>query len=148
MKYENFNIGYSGSFTTTITAEKNKQFGDLVGDHNPVHFDEERMKNSIFGKIVTNGFLTESTIGSALVKTFVSDESVVVELKKRMQYNPALKKEIKLIAPVFIGDTITAHVVVKERFPEKQRLLCSCSVVKRDKTRVVEAEFLVKILEI
>ena len=138
MIYEEIKKGYTGNFSTVITAEKNKQFGDLVGDLNPVHFDEERMKNSLFGKIVTNGFLTESTIGSALVKMFTSDTSVVI----------ALKKEIKLINPVFIGDEITATVTVVEKFIEKKRLLCECEVRKSDGTPVVVANFLVKLLEI
>lgn len=138
MKYEDFKIGYKGNFSLDITEERNKQFGDLVGDHNPVHFDEERMKKSIFGKRATNGFLTESTIGSALVKMFTSDEGIII----------ALKKEIKLVAPVFIGDTITATVTVKETYPEKQRLLCDAVVKKQDGTEVVKAEFLIKILNV
>lgn len=136
MKHDNFKIGYTGSFTKKITEEVNRKFGELVEDFNPVHFDEERMKKSIFGRRATNGFLTESTIGTALVHMFTSKESVVI----------ALKKEIKLLAPVFIGDTITATVTVAESYPEKQRLLCDCIVRKQDDTVVVEAKFLVKIL--
>ncbi len=138
MKYCDFKVGYKGTFTTEITEEKNKEFGDLVGDHNPVHFDEERMKKSIFGKRATNGFLTETTIGSALVKMFTSDESIVI----------ALKKEIKLLAPVFMGDTITATVTVAECISEKERILCDCAVEKQDGTKVIEAKFLIKILHI
>lgn len=138
MKFDDFKIGYQGSFTKTITEETNRKFGELVGDFNPVHFDEERMKKSIFGRRATNGFLTESTIGAALVHMFTSNDSIVI----------ALKKDIKLTAPVFIGDTITATVKVKERYPEKQRLLCDCIVKKKDGTVVVEAQFLVKILNI
>jgi len=138
MKYEDFKVGYQGSFTKTISEEVNRKFGELVGDFNPVHFDEERMKKSIFGRRATNGFLTESTIGSALVKMFTSDESIII----------ALKKEIKLTAPVFIGDTITATVTVKERVPEKERLLCDAVVKKQDGTVAVESEFLIKILNI
>jgi len=136
MKYEDFRIGYQGTFTKTITDEVNRKFGELVEDFNPVHFDEERMKKSIFGRRITNGFLTESTIGTALVKAFTSSECLGI----------ALKKEIKLIAPVYIGDTITATVTVKERYPEKQRLLCDCVIKKQDGTEVVKAEFLIKIL--
>ena len=138
MKYDDFQIGYKGSFSRTITEELNRKFGELIQDFNPVHFDEERMKKSIFGRRATNGFLTESTIGVALVKMFTSDESIVI----------ALKKEIKLVAPVFIGDTITTEVTVKERYPEKKRLLCDVIIKKQDNTEVVKANFLVKILEI
>lgn len=138
MKYEDFKVGYTGTFTKTITEEVNRKFGELVEDFNPVHFDEERMKRSIFGRRATNGFLTESTIGTTLVHMFTSAESIII----------ALKKEIKLLAPVFIGDTITATVVVAERYPEKQRLLCNCTIKKQDNTVVVEATFLIKILEV
>jgi len=138
MRYEDFKVGYTGSFTKTITEKANREFGELVGDFNPVHFDEIRMKKSIFGRRATNGFLTESTIGCALVKMFTSDESLVI----------ALKKDIKLMAPVFIGDTITATVTVEERFPEKDRLLCNAVIKNHDGTVVVEAKFLVKILHI
>ena len=138
MKYSDFQVGYMGTFTKTITEDANRKFAEVVEDFNPVHFDDKRMKKSIFGKRATNGFLTESTIGTALVRMFTSDESIVI----------ALKKEIKLLAPVFIGDTITATVTVKDRYPEKERLLCDCVVRKPDGTEVVKAEFLVKILSI
>ena len=96
------------------------------------------MKKSIFGRKATNGFLTESTIGCALVKMFADKTSVPI----------ALKKEIKLLAPVFIGDTITAKVIVKEKISEKQRILCDASVKKQDGTEVVKAEFLIKLLDV
>ena len=138
LSYDDFKIGYKGTFKKKITEEVNKKFGELVEDFNPVHFDENRMKKSVFGKRATNGFLTESTIGTALVHMFTSNESIII----------ALKKEIKLLAPVFIGDTITATVTVKEKYPEKERLLCDCIVKKSDGIEVVKAEFLVKILNI
>ncbi len=138
MKYEDVRVGYKGSFTRTITEEINRKFGELIDDFNPVHFDEERMKKSIFGRRATNGFLTETTIGCALVKMFTSDETVGI----------VLKKAIKLIAPVFIGDTITATVTVEQKFDDKQRMLCDCIVRKQDGTKVVQAEFLVKLLNV
>src|SRR3989338_759850 len=129
MRYDDFKVGYSGTFTKTITEEANRKFGEVVEDFNPVHFDEERMKKSIFGQRATNGFLTESTIGTALVHMFTSDQTIII----------ALKKSIKLMAPVFIGDPVKATVTVKERFSEKRRLLCDCKVRKQDRSVVVDA---------
>ena len=138
LTYDDFKEGYTGAYTRTITSAENEQFGKLVGDFNPVHFDEERMSKSIFGKRVTNRFFTESAIGSALVNMFTSHQTLVI----------ALKKDIMLTAPVFIGDTITATVIVTKRLPDKKRLICDCKVRKQDGTLVVDGEFLVKILEI
>ncbi|MEK6948578.1 MAG: MaoC/PaaZ C-terminal domain-containing protein [Nanoarchaeota archaeon] len=138
MRFEDVKVGMEGTFSRTITEDLNRKFGELIQDFNPVHFDDERMKKSIFGRKATNGFLTESTIGCALVKMFATDTSVPI----------ALKKEIKLLAPVFIGDTITAKVIVKEKFSEKQRILCDASVKKQDGIEVVKAEFLIKLLDV
>ena len=138
MKYEEIKEGYTGNFTLEITEERNKEFGDLIGDHNPVHFDSERMKKSIFGKRATNGFLTETTIGSAIVKMFADDNNMPI----------VYKKEIRLLAPVFIGDTITSTVKVKEKKPEKERLGLECEVKKQDGTVVVKANFYAQILPI
>lgn len=136
MKYDDFQIGYTGTYTTTITEEKNKKFGELTGDFNPIHFDEQRMKNTIFGRCATNGLFTETAIGTALVKMFTSEETLII----------ALKQENTLLAPVFIDDTISATVTVSERFPEKQRLLCDCKITKQDGTTVIKSKFLIKIL--
>lgn len=111
LTYADFKEGYRGSYARLITSEENEQFGKLVGDFNPVHFDEDRMSKSIFGKIVTNGFFTETTIGSALVNMFTSDQTLVI----------ALKKSMTLLAPVFIGDTITATVTVIKQIPKKKK---------------------------
>ena len=138
MRFEDVKVGMEGTFSRTITEDLNRKFGELIQDFNPVHFDDERMKKSIFGRKATNGFLTESTIGCALVKMFATDTSVPI----------ALKKEIKLLAPVFIGDTITAKVIVKEKFSEKQRILCDATVKKQDGIEVVKAEFLIKLLDV
>jgi 3-hydroxybutyryl-CoA dehydratase len=137
MKFEDVKVGYQGTFTKTITEDLNRKFGELIEDFNPVHFDEERMKKSIFGRRATNGFLTETTIGCALVKMFTSEDTVGI----------VLKKEIKLMAPVFMGDTITATITVKEKLPEKERMLCDAVVKKQDGTVVVQAEFLTKLLD-
>lgn len=138
MNYDDFKIGYSDMTTTTITEEKNKKFAEIIGDFNPVHFNESRMKSSPFGRCVTNGFLTASTIGTTLVKMFTSNETLVI----------ALKQENKFLAPVFIGDTLTTKVTVSKRIPDKQRLVCECVVENQNGVKVAESEFLVKILPI
>ena len=136
MKYEDFEIGYQKSFTRTITEELNKEFGYLIQDLNPVHFDEERMKETAYGRRVTNGLLTASTIAVALVDMFATKDSLPI----------AIRKDIELTAPVFIGDTITATVTIQEKYPEKKRILCDCIVKKQDGTIVMKEKFLIKVM--
>ena len=38
LSYDDFKIGYSGTFTKKITEEANRKFGELVEDFNPFYF--------------------------------------------------------------------------------------------------------------
>ena len=136
MRYEDFNVGYQKSFTRAITEELNREFGELIKDLNPVHFDEERMKKTVYGRRVTNGLLTASTIAVALVDMFATEDSLPI----------AIRKEIEFTAPVFIGDTITATVTIQEKYPEKKRILCDCIVEKQDGIIVMKEKFLIKVM--
>ena len=136
MRYEDFNVGYQKIFTRIITEELNREFGELIQDLNPVHFDEERMKKTVYGRRVTNGLLTASTIAVALVDMFATEDSLPI----------AIRKEIEFTAPVFIGDTITATVTIQEKYPEKKRILCDCIVEKQDGTVVMKEKFLIKVM--
>jgi 3-hydroxybutyryl-CoA dehydratase len=137
MRYEDFKVGYQKSFTRIITEELNREFGYLIYDFNPVHFDEERMKKTVYGGRITNGLLTASTIAVALVDIFATEDSLPI----------AIKKEIEFTAPVFIGDTITGTVTIQEKYPEKKRILCDCIVKKQDGTVVMKEKFLIKVME-
>lgn len=136
MNYDDFQIGYQGTFTRTITEELNTRFAELSMDKNPVHCDEERMKKTFLGKRVTSGLLTITTIAVALVNMFTSDSTLPL----------AIEKKIRFIAPVYMGDTITATVTVKERIPEKKRILCDCVVKNQDGEVVMKEDFLITII--
>lgn len=132
-----FNVGDSTEFTTTFTAEKNKQFAELSGDFNPVHFDATRMAKTHFKKPIINGIFVTSSIGSAIVKLFVTDKTIVIAIE---QHNSFLK-------PVYIGDTITAHVTIDDLLNDKGDLWVQAIVKNQNDQIVLSARFRLRILE-
>jgi len=137
LDYDDFKIGYSGSYTTKITEEKNLKFGELTGDNNPVHFDEERMKKTHFKHRIANGIFTTTTIGSAIVKMFTTDKTMVIALE---QHNSFIK-------PVFIGDTITTTVKVDQTNEAHDFLWVDALIKNQHDEVIMAARFRLRILK-
>jgi 3-hydroxybutyryl-CoA dehydratase len=96
----------------TITEADIVNFGNVTGDFNPLHFDAEMMKESMFGQRIAHGMLVLSfavglgnQLGSNL-GTVLAFKGVNIEFRR----------------PVFIGDTIRLRTTVTEkRESSKQR---------------------------
>ena len=63
---EELSIGQETKFERTITPEMIDAFGAASGDYNPVHFNEEYAKNSMFGQRIAHGMLTGSFFSTIL----------------------------------------------------------------------------------
>jgi len=136
MKYEDFIVGYKGSFTKRVTIEDNKLFAELSGDWNPIHFEDEVGRKAGFKARISNGFVQESRIAAALVETFGSKDTIVV----------ALKKNTRFVKPVYIGDEITAKVEVVDRQESAKALKIKAECVNGAGERVVGTEMIIKIV--
>jgi 3-hydroxybutyryl-CoA dehydratase len=91
----------------TVTEADIVQFGALTGDFNPMHFDAEYMKSHQMGQRIAHGMLSLSyAVGQAYQLGFM--EKTVLAFRGL---------EMKFSLPVFIGDTITVHLMVKETTP-------------------------------
>src|SRR3954447_17019025 len=85
-----------------ITQERVNQFADATGDHQYIHVDPERAKQTFFGGTVAHGYLTLSLIpylGS------LKASGVKVNLGGRMGVNYGLNK-VRFITPVRVGKRI------------------------------------------
>jgi 3-hydroxybutyryl-CoA dehydratase len=63
---EDLKPGMSESFTKTVTERDIELFGEVSGDVNPVHFDEEFAKGTIFRGRIAHGVLSASYISTVL----------------------------------------------------------------------------------
>ena len=137
MNFDDFVIGYKGSMARQVTRKYNDDFADISGDFNPIHFDNEVGKRFGFKSAISNGFVTESRVAGALVKTFGSENTVVV----------ALEKNTRFLAPVFMGDIITATVEVVGRLKAMKALKIRATCYNQDSIQVADTNMVIKILE-
>ncbi|MBV9044968.1 MAG: MaoC family dehydratase [Alphaproteobacteria bacterium] len=122
--------GMSESFTKTVTEPDIQKFGEVSGDMNPAHFDEEWAKTTMFKGRIAHGVLTSSYISTVLGMKMPGPGTIFMSLTTRFK------------APVRIGDTVTATCTVREVVTDKRRVVFDC-VCKVGDTTVVDGEAMV-----
>jgi len=117
-------VGQRATRSLHLTANHVRMFAEMTGDYNPLHFDEAFVAKTKFKKLVVQGGLTTGIL-NALVATDMPGPGTVF-----------LSQNWKFVAPVFIGDTITAEVVVLSVHATKP--VCQLDIkVKRQTGEVV-----------
>ena len=119
--------GMSASYTRSVSAEDITKFGEITGDLNPVHFDEDYAKTTIFKGRIAHGLLSAGYISTVLGTKLPGAGSIF------------MNANIRFKAPVRIGDEVTATCTVREVIAAKRRVICDC-VCKVGETVVIEAE--------
>jgi len=110
--FEDFVIGdiYEHRPGRTISEADNTWFTLLTMNTHPLHFDREYVKESEFGQILVNSCLTLSIVAGMSVSD-VSQKAIA-----NLGWT-----DIKLPAPVFIGDTIYAESEVIDKRESNSR---------------------------
>lgn len=113
---EDIKVGDSESLSRTVTERDIQLFGEATGDMNPVHFDEEYARKTIFRGRVAHGALTIGFL-SALLGTRLPGEGTIF-----------VSATIDFKAPVRIGDTVTVRATVAAVEGRHVTLSCICRV--------------------
>ena len=120
-----FYVGEQASLTKTVTDADVATFADLIGDHNPIHIDDEYARKSRFGKRLAHGVFTGGLISAVLGNCLPGPGSIY------------LSQQLEFLAPVFIGDTITAVVEVTSWRPEKRIITFKTDAYNQEERQVV-----------
>ena len=91
-----------------ITQDRVNQFADATGDHQYIHIDPLRARDTFFGGTVAHGFLTLSLIPYL---SGLRAEGVRIELGGRMGVNYGLNK-VRFPAPLRVGKRIRMHTTL------------------------------------
>jgi len=127
--YEELTLGQSASHEHTVTERDIELFGEATGDMNPVHFDEEYARRTIFRGRVAHGVLSIGFMSAVLGNQLPGPGSIFMSASTLFK------------APVRIGDTVLTVCTVKEIRDKRQVVMsCICSVKGQP---VVEGEALV-----
>ena len=108
--------GMTASSTHTVTERDVQLFGEATGDMNPVHFDEEFARRTVFRGRVAHGALTVGFL-SALIGTRLPGAGTIF-----------VSASIVFKAPVRIGDTVVVTVTVRAIEGRHGFLDCVCRV--------------------
>lgn len=121
-------VGQKATRSITLTAGHVRTYAELSGDYNPLHFQEEFVRKTKFGKLVVQGGLTTGLL-HALVAMDMPGPGTVF-----------LSQNWKFTAPVFIGDTITAEAEVLSVHDSKPVTQLAISIKRQDGEVVLEGE--------
>ena len=127
----NLKVGDSAEMRKTIVDGDVRAFAELTGDRNPVHLDEEYAASTRFGRRIAHGMLGASLISAVLANELPGRGTVY------------LSQTLKFTAPVFLGDTVTARVVVKAVREDKPVVTLETVCTNQRGERVVEGEAVV-----
>ncbi len=126
---EDLTLGMQAGLTRTVTEQDIELFAQATGDRNPVHFDEDFARKSVFRGRVAHGALlmgyVSAVIGNQLPGPGTIFAGAVVDFK----------------APVRPGDTVTVTCTVAAIAGRNVTLDCvamvSETVVARMEARVI-----------
>lgn len=121
-------VGQKAQRSLLVTAEHVRLYGEITGDHNPLHFDPVFAAGTKFGRLVAQGGLTTGLL-HALVATDLPGPGTVF-----------LSQNWKFTAPVFIGDRITAEAEVRSVHESKPVTQLAIRVWRHDGETVLEGE--------
>ena len=130
MKYV---IGQSAQTSKTISESDVYLFAGITGDLNPMHIDAVEAGNSIFKGRIAHGILVTGLISNVIGMKFPGPGTIYME------------QDVKFLAPVKIGDTVTAVVTLVEIISEEKRVLrLTTDVFNQEQKKVISGEAIVK----
>lgn len=124
-------VGQRASFSKTIAESDVYLFAGISGDFNPAHINQAYAEQTAFKTRIAHGMLSASFISTILGTKLPGPGTIY------------LSQQLTFLAPVTIGDTITATVEVVEIIAEKKRVRLKTICTNQDGKEVLTGEALV-----
>lgn len=124
-------VGQFSSYSKTITETDVYLFAGITGDFNPAHMNSEYAKSTAFKERIAHGMLSASLISTVLGTNLPGKGTIY------------MGQNVKFLAPVHFGDTITATVEIKDLLPEKNRAVLRTYCVNQEGELVLDGEAVV-----
>lgn len=106
--------GMSRSLTKVIDDATVRAFADVSEDRNPIHLDEAAGAASIFKQRIAHGMLVGGLFSALLGERLPGHGTIY------------LAQNLRFLAPVPLGSTVTATVTVANIIAEKKRVILEC----------------------
>ncbi|HEV2721876.1 MAG TPA: MaoC family dehydratase [Thermoanaerobaculia bacterium] len=125
-RIDDFEPGQHVMLSKTFTEEDVRRFIEITGDVNPLHVDAEFAARTQFGRCVLHGMLTASIL-STMVGMLLPGTGAIYRAQT-----------LAFLRPVYVGDTVTAHFVVRAVDRERHRLEIDSWIENEAGERVIE----------
>ncbi len=135
-RYEDIRIGQHAEYVRTVTSEDIEMFGQVSGDYNPLHFNEDWAKTTMFKGRIAHGILTATYV------------STVIGMKLPGPGTIYISQSMKFRRPVRIGDKITARVEVIHKNDEKEFLTLKTVCLNQEDKVVLDGEAVVTMMRL
>jgi len=137
--YDQLTVGDASEFSKTVSESDVYLYAGITGDLNPAHINEtyaghineSYASNTFFKNRIAHGMLTAGFI-SAVIGTQLPGPGTIY-----------MSQNLNFLAPVRIGDTVTARVTVIEKLDEKKRVRLETNCYNQDGTQLVSGEALI-----
>jgi 3-hydroxybutyryl-CoA dehydratase len=129
--FADIRLGQSAEISHTITEDDIQVFGELSGDFNPLHFNQEWAETTFFRGRIAHGILTTAYISTVIGMHLPGPGTIYIG------------QSMKFFAPVRIGDTIAARVEVIDLNEQKEHVTLRTTCTNQNGTIVLDGEALV-----
>ena len=119
-------VGDSAEFAKTISESDIYLYAGITGDFNPAHINEAYAQKTFFKTRIAHGMLLAGLI-STVGGTMLPGPGAIY-----------VRQELDFLAPVHIGDTITARVEVTEIMADKNRIKLRTTCANQDGKLVLD----------
>jgi 3-hydroxybutyryl-CoA dehydratase len=128
---DKLNVGDSASFSKTIAESDVYLYAGVTGDLNPAHINEEYAKKTFFKTRIVHGMLLGGLISTVIASKLPGPGTIYI------------RQELNWIAPVLMGDTVTATVEVSWIDREKNRVKMKTICTNQKGITVLDGEAVV-----
>ena len=130
-------VGDHGEFAKTVTDFDVYGFAGIVGDFYGVHVNEEYAKTTRFERRIAQG---------ALAVGFLATVMGYMAAKAPNPGAVSHRYDVTFTAPVYIGDTVTARLVLERKDDEHNTCVFAASVTNQAGVVVAQGQTYLKVL--
>ena len=120
---EDLKVGMSAMFGKTVTEADIMAFAGVSGDTNPIHLHDGFARSTRFGQRIAHGMLSGSFISTVIGTKLPGPGSVYIS------------QTMNFMAPVLIGETITAVATITAIDEKRRRVIAQDPVPQRRQGR-------------
>src|ERR1019366_8682886 len=134
---ETFPLGKEVRFSKTVSESDVYLFAGITGDFDPIHVDEEYARTLSYGRRIAHG---------ALLLGYMSTASTLIHQGFGRPLVSLGYDRIRLVGPVFIGDTVTVTYRVSSKDLAKSRTIAEVVMTNQHGSTVAVATHIQKVL--